>query len=100
MFGDTSENYRETRDNSCVIILKSRLNPGGHSARTRLVRDIFIDWRQPMRSRVLNDSARLLYYTRMKFKKSTLNLRLAKKLQNTDEDIELKTWVLAIVLSV
>ena len=35
MFGDTSENYRETRDNSCVIILKSRLNPVGHSARTR-----------------------------------------------------------------
>ena len=35
MFGDTSENYRETCDNSCMIILKSRLNPVGHSARTR-----------------------------------------------------------------
>ena len=35
MFGDTSENYRETRDNSCVIILKSRLDPVGHSACTR-----------------------------------------------------------------
>ena len=35
MFGDTSENYRETRDNSSVIISKSRLNPVGHSARTR-----------------------------------------------------------------
>ena len=35
MFGDTSENYRETCDNSCVIILKSRLNSVGHSTRTR-----------------------------------------------------------------
>ena len=35
MFGDTRENYHETRDNSCVIILKSRLNPVGHSSRTR-----------------------------------------------------------------
>ena len=35
MLGDTSENYRETRDNSCVIILKSRLNPVGHSVCTR-----------------------------------------------------------------
>ena len=32
MFSDTSENYRETPDNSCVIILKSRLNSVGHSA--------------------------------------------------------------------
>ena len=35
MFGDTSENYRETRDNSCVILLKTRLNPVSHSTRTR-----------------------------------------------------------------
>ena len=45
MFGDTSENYIETRDNSCVIMLKSQLNPVGHSVRTRYVRDIFTDWR-------------------------------------------------------
>ena len=65
MFGDTCENYRETRDNSCVIILKSRLNPVGHSARMRSVRDILTDWRQPMGSHVLNDSARPLYYNLM-----------------------------------
>ena len=35
MFGDTSENYRETRNNSYVIILKSCLKPVGHSAYTR-----------------------------------------------------------------
>ena len=37
-------------------------NFAGHSARTRKVRDIFIDWRQPMRSRILYNSARPLYY--------------------------------------
>ena len=35
MFGDTSENHNETHESSCVIILKSRLNSAGHSARTR-----------------------------------------------------------------
>ena len=37
-------------------------NFAGHSARTFYVRDIFSDWRQSMRSRVLNESARPLYY--------------------------------------
>ena len=62
MFGDTSENYRETRDNSCAIILKSRLNPVGHSARTRKVRVIFTDWRQFVRSQRQRSSVILQVY--------------------------------------
>ena len=34
MFSDTSENESETRESSCVIILKPRLNSAGHSTRT------------------------------------------------------------------
>ena len=35
MFGDTSENDSETRENSREIILKSRLNTAGYFAHTR-----------------------------------------------------------------
>ena len=64
MFGDTSENYRETRDNSCVIILKSRLNPVGHStARARFMTFSLIE--DSRCTHAFSTTAPVRYITRM-----------------------------------